>query len=587
MTTRPQAERAQRKLAAIFAADAAGYSRLMSADERGTLRTLTAHRAIMDDLIAQHGGRIANTAGDSVLAEFPSVVDAVECAVAVQDRLRDINTGVPEQEALRFRIGVHVGDVMVQAGDLLGDEVNVAARVQALADPGAVWLSGRAYEEIEGKLSRRFEDKGEQQVKNIARPIRVFALSGHRDSRAEAGPLPLPDKPSIAVLPFTNMSGDPEQEYFADGITEDLLTALSRIRWLFVIARNSTFVFKGRAIDVKQVGRELGVRYVLEGSVRKAGNRVRVTSQLIEAASGAHIWAERYDRDLTDIFEVQDEITTNVVTVIEPNLLQVEIARARAKRTESLDAYDLYLRALPEFHSFTEEGFRRAEHLLRESVERDAQFAEAWAALADCIARMAGAGWADWKWAQVQGCAAARRAVAADAENGSALASVAFTLAYLGGQLDQAQQLAERAVALNPNSTSVCVHCAWVFIYVGEYDRALKLLSAARRLNPLDPRRYLANTATAQALVASERYEESLEWTDRTLEFWPAHPVGLRLRATALVHLGRLDEAKATVRKLLEVQPIASLDSMPRATFRDPRVNQRRDEALLKAGLPE
>jgi adenylate cyclase len=329
-------ERIERKLAAIFCADVADYSRLMHADEIGTLRTLEAHRAIMDGLIARNGGRIANTAGDSVLAEFPSVVDAVECAVAVQETLGEANAGAPEEKALRFRIGVHVGDVMVRGGDLLGDGVNVAARVQSLAEPGGVSISGRAHDEVEHKIDRSFEDKGEQQVKNIARPVRVYALTGSAPSRSEPTRLALPDKPSIAVLPFTNMSGDPEQEYFCDGLVEDIITALARFKALFVIARNSTFTYKGKAVDIRQVGRDLGVRYVLEGSVRKAGNRLRITGQLIEAETGNHLWADRFDGSLEDIFTLQDQVTENVIATIEPQLRQAEITRAKAKRPENL-----------------------------------------------------------------------------------------------------------------------------------------------------------------------------------------------------------------------------------------------------------
>jgi adenylate cyclase len=339
--------RVERKLAAIFAADVAAYSRLMSADGTGTLRTLTAHRQIMDDLIASHGGRIANTAGDSVLAEFPSVVDAVECAVAVQEMLGKANSGVAEEQVLRFRIGVHVGDVMVRGGDLLGDGVNVAARLEQMANPGGVCVSGRAYEEIEGKLALAFEDRGEQQVKNIARPVRVYAVATGSTSPRGTRLFPIPDRPSIAVLPFTNMSGDPEQEYFADGITEELITALNRVKWFFVIARNSSFTYKGRAVDVKQVGRDLGVRYVLGGSVRKSGNRLRITGQLIEASTGHHIWADRFDGRLEDVFELQDTITDAIVAAIEPNVREVEVQRSRSKSTESLQAYDLCLQALP------------------------------------------------------------------------------------------------------------------------------------------------------------------------------------------------------------------------------------------------
>src|SRR5829696_727372 len=341
----------ERKLAAIFAADVAGYSRLMGRDGVGTLRRLSTHREIMDRLIGEHRGRIANTAGDSVLAEFPSVVDAVQCAVEVQQALADANEVVPEDRRMSFRIGVHVGDVMVRGADLLGDGVNVAARLQVLSAPGGVCLSGEAHQYARKVLPFDYEDLGHRAVRNIEEPIRVFRVASIGQQIREAKPssgqrLPLPDKPSIAVMPFTNMSGDPEQEYFADGIVEDIITALSRLRWLFVIARNSSFTYKGRAVDVKQVGRELGVRYVLEGSVRRAATRLRIAGQLLEASTGAHLWADRFEGDLEQVFELQDQATSSVVGAIAPKLQQAEIERAGRKPTESLDAYDTLLRGL-------------------------------------------------------------------------------------------------------------------------------------------------------------------------------------------------------------------------------------------------
>ena len=312
----------------------------MSQDEAGTLRALAVAREIMDGLIAEHGGRIANTAGDSVLAEFPSAVDAVQCAVAVQEKLIEGCAGEPEDRRLQFRIGIHVGDVVVRGGDLLGDGVNVAARLEGVAEPGGIALSGAAYGYVRKALPLAYKDLGEQHVKNIDEPVRAYEVGATvapavASSPSKPKPLPLPDRPSIAVLPFTNMSGDPEQEYFADGVVEDIITALSRLRWLFVIARNSSFAFKGRVVEVKQVGRTLGVRYVLEGSIRKAGNRVRMTGQLIEAATGTHLWADRFDGDLADIFALQDEITEGVVAAIEPSLRAVEIPRKLETNRES------------------------------------------------------------------------------------------------------------------------------------------------------------------------------------------------------------------------------------------------------------
>jgi adenylate cyclase len=339
-----EAPSVERKLAAIFAADVEGYSRLMGQDEVGTLRTLTAYRVIIDRLIASHRGRIFNTAGDSILADFASAVDAVQCAVEVQEATAKENADRPVGEQMRFRIGVHVGDIIVQGDNLFGEGVNIAARLEALAEPGGICVSGGVRDHIGTKLSVGFIDLGEQQVKNIAQAIRAYQIRGAMNSLTASPSLPLPEKPSIAVLPFANMSGDPEQEYFADGMVEEIITALSRICWLFVIARNSTFTYKGQAIDVKQVGRDLGVRYVLEGSVRKAGGRVRITAQLIDAVTGTHLWADRFDGSLKDIFELQDKVASSVAGVIEPALQAAETARSANRPTNDLTAYDLYLR---------------------------------------------------------------------------------------------------------------------------------------------------------------------------------------------------------------------------------------------------
>lgn len=330
----------ERRLAAIFAADVAGYSRLMSQDEAGTLRSLTSHREIMDRLIAEHRGRIANTAGDSVLAEFPSVVDAVECAAEVQERLREANAGVPEDRRLEFRIGLHVGDVVVRGGDLLGDGVNIAARVQSLAENGGVWVSEDAHRYLGGKTHHTFADRGEQQVKNIAQSVRVYALVKDKAANTAESP-PQSARPSIAVLPFDNLSGDPADEYFSHGMTEDIITSLTRIRWFHVVARNSVFGYKRQARDIRRVAHDLGATYVLEGSVRKAGERLRLTAQLIDGGTGNHIWAQRYDRELNDIFAVQDDLTGSIVATVEPELSKAERDRARS-RASNLTAWDLY-----------------------------------------------------------------------------------------------------------------------------------------------------------------------------------------------------------------------------------------------------
>jgi adenylate cyclase len=374
----------KRRLAAIFAADVEGYSRLMGADEVATLDALTARREILDGLIATHGGRIANTAGDSVLAEFGSAVDAVRCAMEAQDALAKANSTLPENRQINFRIGVHVGDVMVRAGDLFGDGVNIAARLQTLARAGGLCISGVTYDQVRKILPVSFTDLGAQTVKNIEEPIRAYEVGAQGETASplkevssvgDREPLTLPDKPSIAVLPFQNMSGDPEQEYFADGMVEEIITALSRNKQIFVIARNSSFTFKGKVVDIKQVARELGVRYVLEGSVRRSGNRIRIAGQLIDAASGSHLWADRYDGALEDVFELQDQVASSVAGAIAPSVSQAEMERAKRKPTSNLDAYDYYLRAEAAHFEYTRDATDQAVGLYEQAIALDPQFA--------------------------------------------------------------------------------------------------------------------------------------------------------------------------------------------------------------------
>jgi adenylate cyclase len=338
--------RVERKLAAVLAADVAGFSRLMGVDEAGTARVLREHRAAVDPIVASHGGRTVKTTGDGLLLEFPSIVAAVECALAIQTLMAERNTEVPQDRQMLFRIGINLGDVLIEGDDILGDGVNIAARLESMAEPGGICISESSYQQVRDKLDTRFEDMGDQHLKHIARPVRVYRVPLGKTPAQGKPTLALPDKPSIAVLPFQNMSGDPEQEYFADGITEDITTALSRLRWFFVIARNSSFAYKGKVIDVRVIARELGVRYVLEGSVRKAGGYLRVTAQLIDAMSGNQIWAQRYDRELADLFALQDEITANVVATIEPQLYAAEDYRAKQKPPDSLDAWDCVARGL-------------------------------------------------------------------------------------------------------------------------------------------------------------------------------------------------------------------------------------------------
>jgi adenylate cyclase len=450
-----------RKLVAVFAADVEGYSRLMGLDEVGTLQGLTERRAILDRIIGEHRGRIANTAGDSVLAEFGSAIEAVQCAVEAQTALAEVNSGLAPDRRISFRIGIHIGDVMVCAGDLFGDSVNIAARLQTLAKPGGVCVSGATYDQVHKVLPITFGDLGAQQVKNIQDPIKAYqvaATSGAREvasahvAETESAP-PLPDKPSIAVLPFQNMSGDPEQEYFADGMVEEIITALSRFKSLFVIARNSSFTFKGRAVDIKEVGRQLGVRYVLEGSVRKASRKVRITGQLIDAVTGAHIWVDRFERDLTDVFALQDEVTGAVVSAIWPKLLQAEIGMATRRRPENLTAYEFYLRAKQQSYSTTREGLAEALRLARRALELDPRFGLAAALAGNCHTHNVALGYAsDPQFDRKEAVRLLRLALSLDDSDPETLAWGSTTLAWIVGDCESAIEMADRAVTLNPNS---------------------------------------------------------------------------------------------------------------------------------------
>jgi adenylate cyclase len=583
-----------RRLVAVFAADVEGYSRLMGTDEVGTLKGLTERRAILDRLIGEHRGRIANTAGDSVLAEFGSAVDAVQCAVEAQTALAEANASLAPDRRILFRIGIHIGDVMIRAGDLFGDGVNIAARLQTLAKPGTVCISGATYDQVRKVLPMTFVDLGVQQVKNIQEPIRAYQVGAPSETREAASARvadtesrpPVPDKPSIAVLPFQNMSGDPEQEYFADGIVEDIITALSRFKSLFVIARNSSFTYKGKIVDIKQVGREFGVRYVLEGSIRRAGERVRITGQLIDATSGTHVWAGRFDREIEDVFALQDELAQAVVSAVEPNLRFAEIARKKTVPTENLAAYDLYLRALSELDPITKDGLERAEELLRRAIQLDPHYSDAWAALADALGRQIVGDWKTVAELASEAQQAALTAVKLDPENGEALGVAAWALATLGGPLDQAADFARRAVIVHPNSAVVRAHCGWAFVFSGELDEAMTNLEAGRRMDPLDPRFHITQNALAVTYFFQRNFQKALELARGVLARVPTHPVSLRFIAASLVHLGKIEEARATIQQLRQAYPDAAISKL-RVYFRYQWMTELYIGALRTAGLPE
>jgi adenylate cyclase len=592
-------ERVERKLAAILAADVAGYSRLMGVDEAGTLAQLKAHRReLIDPKIAEHRGRVVKTTGDGILIEFPSVVEAVGCAVEVQQGMADRNADVSEDKRITFRVGVNLGDIIVEAEDIYGDGVNLATRLQELAPPGGICVSRTVRNQVRDKLPFSFEDLGEQAVKNIARPLRVFRVSrgapGVSGGRTGAGPgrpaLSLPDKPSIAVLPFANLSGDPEQEYFADGMVEDIIGGLSRVRWLFVIARNSSFTYKGRPVDVKQVGRELGVRYVLEGSVRKAGSRVRITGQLVDATTGGHVWADRFDGALEDIFELQDRVTASVVGAIEPRLQQAEIERAGRKPTESLDAYDYFLRGMASFHLFTRVSLVEARTLFQRATDLDPNYASPYGMAAWCVQHRKLNGWlADPDREIADAVTLARRAAAVGKDDPTALWSSGRCLTYLAGEVETGAAYIERALALNPNSAAAWSASGWSLIYLGEPAEALERFERAMRLSPLDPFAYIACAGMGLAHLFAGHTDDVVSWARKASHEQPNWAASWRLAAIAYALSNRIVEAREAMARLREVDPGLRLSNLARVTppFRRPEDLALWTKGLRKAGLPE
>jgi adenylate cyclase len=592
-----------RKLAAILAADVVGYSRLTGSDEDRTLARLRALRSdLIDPTVAVHNGRVVKRTGDGILIEFRSVVEAVRCAIEVQSGMVERNAGVPPERRIEFRVGIHLGDVVEESdGDLMGDGVNIAARLEGIAKPGAIYLSEDAYRQVRARLGLAVNDVGPTLLKNIAEPVRVYSLEvsvlTSTEPASQAKPvapessvrLALPDKPSIAVLPFQNISGDPEQEYFADGIVEDIITALSRIKWFFVIARNSSFIYKGRAVNVQQVGRELGVRYVLEGSVRKSAGRVRITGQLVECETGKHIWADKFDGELLDVFDLQDRVTASVVAAIEPNVRHAEIERAGRKPTEKLDAYDCFLRALPPFYSLTREGVNAALALLERAMEIDPRFALAKALAARCYAWRNPQGWAaDAPAEMAQAETLAREAVEIAGDDPSVLWMAGFALWQLRINFDDANDLYERALALNPNSAQALALRGWALATSGDPAGAIELLRQAIRLSPFDPESFFTMSAMGCAYLMVGDYGEALDWTRRALRERPTFGPALRFHAASLAELGRLPEAREIIARLLRLEPNLTLSVLrDRAPIRDPMLMALFLAALRKAGLPE
>jgi adenylate cyclase len=556
-----EASPANRRLAAILAADIAGYSRLMAEDEEATLRMLAAYRAEISDLVAAHGGRIFGTGGDSVIVEFASAVNSVRAAVAIQRALERHNADVPKGRRMEFRIGINVGDIVQQNGDILGDGVNIAARLEGIAEPGGVCVSQRVQEDAAGKVDVQFEDIGEQALKNIARPVRVYRV---RSDRAKATALRhavhgiqgLPDKPSIAVLPFQNMSGDSEQDYFADGVVEDIITALSRFKSFAVIARNSSFVYKGRAVDVRQVAKELGVRYVLEGSVRRAGQRLRITAQLIEATSGAHLWADRFDGAVEDIFDVQDKITESVVVVIEPQIRHAEIERSRRKHPENLDAYDLYLRALSKIYTTRPEDNAEVYEQMMQAIALEPDYAPFLTNAVWALEFRTNMGWPMLTDDDRAACIdLARRALANAHGDPTVLAECGSALVSIGRDYDRGLQIISNALEANPNNQFVLICAAVNKLHCGDLEESLAHSRRAILMSPGDPMAQWPMTAIAHAHMALGNYEDARKAAELSLAVNPNFDPTYWILIASNVQLGKMDEARRWLAKFRDLAP--------------------------------
>ena len=553
-----------RRLAAILAADIAGYSRLMGANEDQTVRDLKGHQAVLLPMVETFGGRIIDTAGDGILAEFVSVVQAVRFALQMQNSMAMRNSGQSPERRMQFRVGINFGDVVSDGSRIYGDGINIAARLESLADPGGICLAARVLEEVAGKLDAEWEDMGEQQLKNIARPVRVFRWIGPR-AQNSPGELGLPtsapsEKPSVAVMPFVNMSGEADQDYFADGMTEDIITALSYWRWFPIIARNSTFAYKGKAAKVTDIGKELGARYVLEGSIRKAGTRVRLNAQLADAASGHQIWARRYERELSDVFELQDELTAQLVAAIEPELERAEEHRALRKKPNNLTAWDLSLRALSEQTKFTRQGHAEAYELLCEAVRLDPMSSYALSTMALCRYHQSIFGWVDDRGrAFDEVFTAAERAVGLDEGDYLGHAMLGISWLWSRKQHDAGVAELERAVSLNPSAAFAHHLLACVLEFSGRSSEAIGHLHMVTRLDPHYRFKSQALADLALSHFSLEQFEEGLAHAEQSLQLFSSNVRALQRRVACLGHLGRIEEGRAALQALRKLQPDFSL----------------------------
>ncbi|MGI9391447.1 MAG: adenylate/guanylate cyclase domain-containing protein [Boseongicola sp.] len=582
-------EAPERRLAAIVAADVAGYSRLIGADEEATLFALRAHRdEFIEPMIAEHGGRVANTAGDSLLLEFPSVVNAVRCCLAVQEGIAKRNVEVPDNRRILFRIGINVGDVVSVGDDLLGDGVNIAARLEAQAEPGGICLSGDAYRQAKGKIAAEFEDLGELELKNITEPVRAYRITSDQDaaasSEATSAALPLPDKPSIAVLPFENMSGDPEQEVFADGITEEIITTLSKVPSLLVIARNSTFAYRGTSVDVRQVGIEQGVRYVLEGSIRKSGNRVRISAQLIDATTSHHVWAERYDRSIDDIFQLQDEIALKVATEIQVELTEGEMARFRGTGTENLEAWVEQVRAVAKTRVISKESFALARQYAERSIRLDPNYPAPLCILGFINTTEGRLGFSesrDTSIAEARKCA--NQALALDPHNPEALGVLGFADAIEGLHEDSIARF-KTALDVNPNHADVAIRLSATLSFNEKADEAVKVAEKAMRLNPKYPGFYAGVYGFALRLAG--RYDEAIHAFREYGKL--AEGFGHVDLTIIFVMTDKLDAARREATEVLKHKPDFTISKWAETQLHTNTECLRMDvEALRQAGLPD
>jgi adenylate cyclase len=583
-------ERAKRKLSAILSADVVGYSRLMGEDELATVRTLEAYREIIAEVIRNYSGRVVDSPGDNLLAEFSSVVDAVESAVEIQMELKNKNEELPEDRRMEFRIGINLGDVIEEGERIYGDGVNVAARIEGLAEGGGICISGTAFDHVEGKLGLEFEYLGEQSVKNIKKAVRVYRIEieGGVSDVEKRQELSLPDKPSIAVLPFVNISDDPEQEYFSDGITEDIITDLSKISGLFVIARNSSFSYKGKPVKVQEVAKDLGVRYVLEGSVRRAAEKLRINAQLIDAATGHHLWAERYDRELKDIFSVQDEITQKVVSELAATLKASEGERLMRKSTENFEAYDMSLRALREFYGLKRENLLKAQELSQEVIELDPNFAAGYTLLSLSLTSGIRFGFSTSPREDVEKAfELAKKAVSVD--DTFALGYLALASAYLMKRRhDEALAAITAAVRIRPGASVVYL---WLGFYLHWMGRGEEAVQAVKKAQQLDPK-YLYSRHPAYldfmgyALFTASLYEESIAAWKEAIDHFGPMVIRQAFLAASYSELGREEEARATAQQLLEANPKFLLSSWELArTYKNRKDTERLLNALRKAEL--